>query len=61
MKTNPPPGEIVTEVKYSLPALLAELTLERSTGSFAMEKLDQAEIGRLFEKPRKRRGKKSNP
>ena len=36
------------EVKYSLPDLLAEIEAERGSASFAMEKLDQAEIGKLF-------------
>lgn len=47
------------EVRYSLPDLLAELELERNAGSFAMEKLDQAEIGKMFENKRKRRVKKA--
>jgi hypothetical protein len=45
-------------VKYSLPELLAELKLERATGTLAMEKLQQADIGNLFQsKQRRRRGK----
>ena len=43
-----PPAIVLTEVKYSLPEMLAELKTERGTGSFAMEKLDQVEIGKLF-------------
>jgi hypothetical protein len=39
---------VLTEVKYSLPEMLAELETERGSASFAMEKLDQAEIGKLF-------------
>jgi hypothetical protein len=39
---------IVGEVRYSLPQLLKELEIERAAGSFAMEKLDQVEIGKLF-------------
>jgi hypothetical protein len=38
----------LTEVKYSLPEMLAELDAERGSASFAMEKLDQNEIGKLF-------------
>jgi hypothetical protein len=38
----------LTEVKYSLPDLLAEIEEEKGSASFAMEKLDQAEIGKLF-------------
>jgi hypothetical protein len=43
---NKPP--VLTEVKYSLPEMLAELEAERGSASFAMEKLDQSEIGKLF-------------
>jgi hypothetical protein len=39
---------VLMEVKYSLPEMLAELEAERGSASFAMEKLDQAEIGKLF-------------
>ena len=38
----------LAEVRYSLPDLLAEIEAERGSASFAMEKLDQAEIGKLF-------------
>ena len=38
----------LTEVKYTLPEMLAELEAERGSAMFAMEKLDQAEIGKLF-------------
>lgn len=38
----------IAEVKYSLPEMLEELKTERSASSFAMEKLDQSEIGKLF-------------
>lgn len=61
----PPPAEdhdaiIASAVRYSLPEMLKEIEHERSGGSFAMEKLDQARIGRLFTaKPRQRRVKKS--
>lgn len=44
----------VDGVRYSLPAMLAEIRKERVTGSFSLEKLDQKEIGKLF-KPQKRR------
>lgn len=53
----PTPG--LTEVRYSLPELLRELAQERSSQAFAMEKLEQAEIGKLFSQPRKRRALKS--
>ena len=49
---------VLTEVKYSLPDLLRELKTERAAGSFAMEKLDQTEIGKLFKaKPRRAKSK----
>jgi len=54
-EATPHPIEMV---KYSLPELLAELKLERATGTLAMEKLQQADIGNLFQsKQRRRRGK----
>jgi hypothetical protein len=59
-ETTPPasPASIqVAEVRYSLPDLLRELTLERATGTFAMEKLDQTEIGKLFKAKVQRRAK----
>ena len=52
-----PPVAGLTEVKYSLPEMLAELATERGTGSFAMEKLDQVEIGKLFKPKAPRRVK----
>jgi hypothetical protein len=39
---------IASEVRYPLPQLLRELEIERASGSFSMEKLDQGEIGKLF-------------
>jgi hypothetical protein len=44
----PPAKPVLAEVRYSLPDLLAEIDAERGSASFAMEKLDQAEIGKLF-------------
>jgi hypothetical protein len=41
-------SSMLAEVRYSLPEMLAELDAERGSASFAMEKLDQAEIGKLF-------------
>ena len=43
-----PTPPIIGEVRYSLPQLLKELEIERAAGSFAMEKLDQAEITKMF-------------
>lgn len=56
----PAVGNVIAEVRYSLPAMLAELKLERSTGSFAMEKLSQSEIGKLFQPQKKRRVKSAS-
>jgi hypothetical protein len=50
----PPSPDLVVGVRYSLPAMLAEIKTERLVGAYAMEKLDQQEIGKLF-KPQKRR------
>jgi hypothetical protein len=52
-----PRAAVLTEVKYSLPEMLAELDAERGSASFAMEKLDQAEIGKLFKSKRQTRVK----
>jgi hypothetical protein len=54
---KPKPSSLVAEVRYSLPDLLEELKSERSTGTFAMEKLDQTEIGKLFKAKAPRRVK----
>jgi hypothetical protein len=53
-----PSPDFVVGVRYSLPAMLAESRTERQVGAYAMEKLDQQEIGRIF-KPQKRRRAKS--
>jgi hypothetical protein len=53
----PPPSGKVSEVRYSLPAMLEELKAERAASSFAMEILDQNEIGKLFKAKSSRRGK----
>ncbi|MFT3781636.1 MAG: hypothetical protein QM790_06420 [Nibricoccus sp.] len=51
-------GNPISMVRYSLPELLAELKLERASGTLAMEKLQQSDIGNLFQnKQRRRRGK----
>jgi hypothetical protein len=49
----------ITEVRYSLPGLLREVQLERDAPAFAMEKLEQVEIAKLFQKNRSRRAPKS--
>jgi hypothetical protein len=43
-----PKSAMLAEVRYSLPEMLAEIDAEKGSASFAMEKLDQAEIGKLF-------------
>ncbi|MEO7411816.1 MAG: hypothetical protein ABIZ81_00540 [Opitutaceae bacterium] len=48
---------VLREVKYSLPEMLEELKAERAVGSFASEKLDQTEIGKLFKLKTTRRVK----
>ena len=54
-EATPPPIVAVAEVRYSLPQILEELKAERSASTFAREKLDQAEIGKLFKaKPTRR-------
>ncbi len=67
MNSTPPPtpppatpvAPVLTEVRYSLPELLKEIEQERLSQPFAMEKLDQVEIAKLFSKPRARRVLKS--
>jgi hypothetical protein len=44
------------EVKYSLPELLRDVKLDRSSSLFSMEKLDQDTISRLFEQHHSRHG-----
>lgn len=46
--TSQPILPVLAEVRYSLPQLLRELEIERATDTFAMAKLDQAEIGKIF-------------
>jgi hypothetical protein len=53
----PPPAAAATVVRYSLPAMLSELKLERTAGGFAQEKIDQSEITKLFAAPTRRRAK----
>lgn len=57
--SSPPPGTIhIAEVRYSLPELLREVQFERATTTYAMERLDQSEIAKLFEKRKTRRALK---
>lgn len=55
---RPPPVRMIAEVRYSLPQMLEELAVERTADTFALEKVDQVEITKLFQsrKP-SRRGK----
>jgi hypothetical protein len=50
---------VLSEVRYSLPQLLREVKLERDSPVFAMEKLEQVEIAKLFLKNRPRRARKT--
>jgi hypothetical protein len=47
------------EVKYSLPELLKDVKVDRSSSLFSMEKLDQDTISRLFEQNNARRASKT--
>lgn len=57
IQVGPPPSRpaVLTGVRYSLPELLREVKLERDAPAFAMEKLEQVEIAKLFQKNRPRR------
>ena len=48
-------GVPLAEVRYSLPELLRDVKLDRSSSLFSMEKLDQDTISRLFEQHQTRR------
>jgi len=55
------PAIAIAEVRYSLPQLLKEVEFERTAATFAKEKLDQAEIVKLFKHrtpPRRVKSKK---
>ena len=54
------PSNLPAGVRYSLPEMLAELKIERAADFFAMEKLEQDEIKKLFntKAPRRVRLKK---
>ena len=53
---SPREGHSLSEVRYHLPELLAELQVERTVGSFSQEKLHQVEISKLFKNRKKRSG-----
>lgn len=56
-ESTPAPRPVLAEIKYSLPELLAEISNERATGSYGMEKLEQQEIQKLFKSKPARRAK----
>jgi hypothetical protein len=43
-----PAVPVIGEVRYSLKAMLEELKVERTAGTFAMEKFSQTEIEKIF-------------
>lgn len=49
----------IAEVRYSILNLLEEIKADRNASSFAMERLDQNEIGKIFKakNPRAKRKK----
>jgi hypothetical protein len=51
-------GSPFAEVRYSLPELLRDVKIDRSSGLFSMEKLDQDTISRLYEQQHSRRAQK---
>ena len=53
-----PSGLDAALVRYPLPQLLAEVELERRAPAFSGEKLDHADIARLFQKTPERRALK---
>ncbi len=55
---HPRPDSLPAGVRYSLPELLREVQQERDAPAFAMEKLEQVEIAKLFQKNRPRRALK---
>jgi hypothetical protein len=51
----PGPAFGLAEVRFSLPDLLRDVQNERNTSAMASDKIDQAEIAKLFQKNRTRR------
>jgi hypothetical protein len=51
-------GSPFAEIRYSLPELLRDVKIDRSSGLFSMEKLDQDTISRLYEQQNSRRATK---
>jgi hypothetical protein len=54
-KNTAPVTAPLGEVRYSLGELLREVRAERNAPAFAMEKLDQVEIAKLYRSSRRRR------
>ena len=48
----------ISEVRYPMPEMLDELKAERAAASFAMEQLDQQEIGKIFKTKSRAKSKK---
>jgi hypothetical protein len=49
------------DVRYSLPELLREVSRDRASRAFAMEKLDQPSITTLFEQQQQRASRDPEP
>lgn len=49
----------LAEVRYSLPALLAEVKRERAAGVFAQERFTQGEIEKVFKTRTQRHAKRA--
>ena len=47
----------VQEVRYSLPQLLKELEIERTSSVFSKEILDQTEISKIFDQKKRAQGR----
>jgi hypothetical protein len=54
------PASLFAEVRYSLPELLRDVKIDRSSSMFSMEKLDQETISRLYEQQNANRAKKQS-
>jgi hypothetical protein len=48
----------ISEVRYPMPEMLEELKAERAAATFAMEQLDQKEIGKIFKTKSRAKSKK---
>ena len=57
-KPDEAPPSVFAEVRYSLPELLRDVKLDRTSSLFSMEKLDQDTISRLYEQQNSRRAEK---